>query len=56
MTLVNQPLQAEAIAKAAWEQSANYTYQARAKRILQLVDEVQGQRNKEVNDFGLPKS
>lgn len=39
-SLVDQPMQAETIARAAWEQSAEYTYDARAQRILELVNQV----------------
>jgi len=35
---MEQPGQMEAIVRTAWEQSANYTYDGRAKRILELVD------------------
>lgn len=42
--LVNHPQRAEAIAKTAWEQSANYTYHARIRRILHLLDEVWDRR------------
>ncbi|MBN2549569.1 MAG: glycosyltransferase family 4 protein [Anaerolineales bacterium] len=38
-SLAAQPEQALAIAAKAWEQSAQYTYPARAQRILELVDE-----------------
>jgi len=38
--LANQPRLMETIACKAWEQSADYTYDARARRILELVDEV----------------
>ena len=38
--LANQPRLMESIACKAWEQSADYTYDARARRILELVDEV----------------
>ena len=40
MSLVEQPRQAEAIALVAWEQSVDYTYDVRARRILELADEV----------------
>ena len=40
LSLVEQPRQAQAIARMAWEQSVDYTYDVRAKRILELVDEV----------------
>lgn len=40
LSLVEQPRQARAIARMAWEQSVDYTYDVRAKRILELVDEV----------------
>ena len=43
-SLVEQPRQAEALARAAWEQSADYSYDARAQRILELVDEVWEER------------
>lgn len=39
-SLAEQPRQAEAIARAAWEQAASYSYDVRAQRILELVDEV----------------
>ena len=45
MSLVQQPQQAEGIVRMAWEQSANYTYDARARRILELVDEVWEERH-----------
>jgi glycosyltransferase involved in cell wall biosynthesis len=45
MAVVNQPEQADAIAQTAWEQSARYTYDARARRILELLDEVETQRD-----------
>ena len=45
MSLVEQPQQAEAIARTAWEQSTSYTYDARARRILELVDEVWEERH-----------
>ncbi len=38
-SLVAQPRKAEALARAAWEQAAEYAYDARAQRILSLVDE-----------------
>jgi glycosyltransferase involved in cell wall biosynthesis len=44
MAVVNQPEQAEAIARTAWEQSAMYTYDARAQRILELLDELRERR------------
>lgn len=37
-SLVEQPRQAEAIARTAWKQSVDYTYDVRARRILELVD------------------
>lgn len=40
MSLVEQPRQAEAIARKAWENSAAHTYDVRATRILELVEEV----------------
>ena len=39
-SLAEQPRQAAAIARVAWEQAAGYSYDARARRILELVDEV----------------
>ena len=45
MSLVEQPRQAEVIARRAWEQAAEYTYDARAQRVLELVDEVWEQRH-----------
>jgi hypothetical protein len=44
MAVVSQPEQAEAIARTAWEQSARYTYDARAQRILELLDELRERR------------
>jgi glycosyltransferase involved in cell wall biosynthesis len=44
MAIVHQPEQAEAIARTAWEQSARYTYDARARCILDLLDAVREQR------------
>lgn len=43
-SMIEQPQRAESIARRAWEQSAEYTYDARARRILDLVDEVWKQR------------
>lgn len=40
MSLTQCPQQLETIARTAWEQSANYTYQGRAKHILDLMDQV----------------
>jgi len=40
MSLVKHPWQAEVLSQRAWEQSADHTYEARARRILELVDEV----------------
>ena len=44
-SLVDQPRQAQAIARAAWEQSADYNYDARARRILELADRVRERRH-----------
>ena len=38
-SLAEQPRQAEALARAAWEQAADYGYDARAQSILELIDE-----------------
>ncbi len=38
-SLAEQPRLANSIARSAWEQSADYTYDARASRILELVEE-----------------
>jgi len=43
-SLTNQPRRAHAIARAAWEQAADYTYDARAQRILELAERVHGRR------------
>ena len=40
MSLVEHPRQAASIARKAWENSADNTYDARAARILELADEV----------------
>jgi len=45
MSLIEHPQQAEAMARRAWEQSANYTYEVRARRVLELVDEVWEERH-----------
>lgn len=45
MSLVEHPQQAEVIARTAWEQSAEYTYDARARHILELIDEVWERRH-----------
>lgn len=37
----------ETVAKTAWEQSVNYTYDARVRHILDLVDEVKNRQKKE---------
>jgi glycosyltransferase involved in cell wall biosynthesis len=47
MSLIEQPQQAESIACTVWEQSASYTYDVRARRILQLVDEIWERRRTE---------
>jgi glycosyltransferase involved in cell wall biosynthesis len=36
----------ETVARTAWKQSVNYTYDARVRRILDLVDEVKNHRKK----------
>jgi len=52
MSLADQPGQAEAIARKAWEQSASYTYDARASRILELVDETwERRKSQEVREL-----
>ena len=38
--VVERPQAAQTIATAAWEQSSAYTYESRARRILELVDGV----------------
>lgn len=45
LTLAKNSHLAEAIAKTAWEQSANYTYDMRVEQILKLVDENCGRGN-----------
>jgi len=40
MSLVEHPQQAEAIARTAWEQSADYTYDARARQILDMIEQL----------------
>lgn len=40
MELVEQPQQAQLMAKTVWEQSAKYTYDVRVKRILTLAEQV----------------
>ncbi len=40
-SLVEQPRQAEMIAKAAWEQAEEYSYDVRARRILELINEIE---------------
>ena len=45
MSLIEQPRQAKAIARRAWQQSTSYTYDARARRILELVQEVWERRH-----------
>lgn len=45
MTLAEQPRAEEAIARAAWQQSVDYTYEFRARRILDLADEVWERRS-----------
>lgn len=44
MSLAEQPQRAQAIAHKAWEDSTNYTYDARAKRVVELVDETWDRR------------
>ena len=44
MSLVERPWQAEAISRRAWEESTSYTYDARASRILELVNETWDRR------------
>lgn len=39
-SLAAQPQHAQGMARKAWEQSAEYPYEARARRILELVDEI----------------
>ena len=46
-SLADQSREAEAIAQAAWEQSVDYTHNARASCILELVDEVWERRHVE---------
>ncbi len=43
--LAERPRLMETIARNAWEQSADYTYDARARRVLSLVDELWEQRH-----------
>ena len=38
--LVEHPQQAQTIAQNAWEQCANYAYDVRAKRVLELIEQV----------------
>jgi glycosyltransferase involved in cell wall biosynthesis len=45
LSLVSFPEQAQSIARNAWEQSVDYTYQARAGRIFALVDRVRERRH-----------
>jgi glycosyltransferase involved in cell wall biosynthesis len=39
-SLLEEPKRAEIIARAAWEESAKYTYEARALRVLELLIEI----------------
>jgi glycosyltransferase involved in cell wall biosynthesis len=41
-SLAEQQRQAESLAKAAWEQAVDYNYDARARRILALIDSFRG--------------
>jgi len=42
LTLAKNPLLAESLAKAAWKQSADHTYDVRAQHILKLAEEARG--------------
>lgn len=45
--LAGDPAQMQAIARRAWEQSAEYTYEARAERIIELIESTRKEKSRD---------